>query len=709
MDEGIEEQKVLPPFRNDIKLFLGPDAEDGSPTYTIHDPVKGDYWKISWPESLVLQYYTPGITVDDLVDLINTRTTCQVTVDEVLGFFSQAKAHNLLKVEKTSDQLYGEWEATRKSSWSFLTNLFIRIPLFNPDKFLSKTLPFVLFLVSRPALILYALFSLIGIGMVFQNLERYFSTFSYFFNFEGLIAYITTIVIVKSIHEFSHAYTARNFGVSVPTMGILFVVIWPMLYTDITNSWKLWSRKQRIAITSAGVASELILAGLSTFIWAMTEPGILNSACFLVSSVTWITSLFINLNPAIKFDGYLLLSDVWGIDNLQPRAFAVTRWKILNGIFGYEMDHPEPKLPKHQVNGMFAYGIFTWCYRFFVYFYIAYFIYSNLTKVFGIILSLVVIWNFIVNPLLMEFFHFKKQDLYLQHPQRFRITSLLIGVVLLALILPLPQTITVEGITTPVVSQVIYAPEDAVLKEVFVEQGAEVKEGELLVQLYSPQLEYLRVNAKSKVQELEAATEMFRHVEKMQDFLKSKQEELEAAKINLKKVEGQINELQIVALVNGKVSNWKRGLTRGLPISKGEIIFDVVDEGQVKVVGFVPEKELRLISEGQKAEFCLNYHRKCYPGVINQVHQIRETQLEHPQMAATYGGELLTTQITDKNLAQRATLIESFYAIDLTIEASGDEVGFGQRGYVNISGKWRSQVLEWIKSLWGLLIRESGI
>lgn len=709
MEEVIKEKKVLPPFRNDIKLFLGPDAADGSPTYTVHDPIKGDYWKISWPESLVLQYYTPGMTVEKLVELINTHTTCQVTVDEVTGFFSQAKAHNLLRVEKSSDQLHQEWEATRKSNWSFLTNLFVRIPLLNPDKFLTKTLPYVLFLVSKPALLLYALFSLVGIGMVFQNLERYFSTFSYFFNFEGLIAYITTIVIVKTIHEFSHAYTARNYGVSVPTMGVLFVVIWPMLYTDITNSWKLWNRKQRIAITSAGVASELVLAGISTFVWAFTEPGVLNSASFLVSSVTWITSLFINLNPAIKFDGYLLLADVWGIDNLQPRSFAVTRWKILNGILGYELDNPEPKLPKSQLNGMFAYGIFTWCYRFFVYFYIAYFIYSNLAKVFGIILSLVVIWNFIVYPLLMEFFNFKKQDLYLQHPYRFKIASLLIGIALLGLILPLPQTITVEGITAPVASQVIYAPEDAVLKEVFVKNGAVVKKGERLAVLYSPKLEFDRVNAKSKVKELEAATEMFRNVEKMQDLLKSKQEELEAAKINLKKVEGQIKELQIVSVVNGKVSNWKEGLKKGLPISKGDIIFDVIDEQQIKVIGFVPEKKFRLLSEGQKAEFCLNHHRKCYSGKINQVYQVRETQLDYPQMASTFGGELLTTQITDKSLAQRATLIESFYAIDLTIEASGEEIGFGQRGYVNISGKWRSQLLEWMKGFWGLLVRESGI
>lgn len=174
-------------------------------------------------------------------------------------------------------------------------------------------------------------------------------------------------------------------------------------------------------------------------------------------------------------------------------------------------------------------------------------------------------------------------------------------------------------------------------------------------------------------------------------------------------MEGQIKELQIVSVVNGKVSNWKEGLKKGLPISKGDIIFDVIDEQQIKVIGFVPEKKFRLLSEGQKAEFCLNHHRKCYSGKINQVYQVRETQLDYPQMASTFGGELLTTQITDKSLAQRATLIESFYAIDLTIEASGEEIGFGQRGYVNISGKWRSQLLEWMKGFWGLLVRESGI
>jgi len=709
MVKVVEEDEVLPGFRSDIKLYVGPHADDGSPTYTVHDPIKGDYWKISWPESLVLQYHIPGMTVEALADKINSRTTCKVTQEEIVSFFKQAKMHNLLKEEKTGEQLYGEWEATRKSSLSFLTNLFIRIPLFKPDRFLAKTLPYVLFLVSKPALILYAVLSVMGIAMVFVNLERYFSTFSYFFNFEGLIAYITTIFIVKTIHEFSHAYTAARYGVNVPTMGLLFIVIWPMLYTDITNSWKLWSRKQRIAITSAGVASELIMAGITTFAWAVTEPGLLKSAFFLVSSATWITSLFINLNPAIKFDGYLLLSDIWGIDNLQMRGMAVTRWKIIHGLLGYDMENPEPALTSRTLNGMFIYGLFTWFYRFVVYSYIVYFIYTHVTKVLAVLISLIVIGNYLVYPLVQEYKHFKKQNLHLAHPIQYRLVNVLIIVILLGIVLPLPKTITVEAITAPVNSQNVYASTSSVIKQVYVENGQQVNQGDPLIQLYSPKLEYERLEAASKVRELEASKKMAGLNEEIQDFFRSKQEELEAARINLASIEEQIEKLRIVAAVSGQVSNWKRGLQNGLPVKKGEILFQVVDETTIKVVGFVPEKELDSLSLGQNAEFCLNSHRNCYTGEISQIQGTRQMLLDKPQMASIYGGKLLTTAEERTTREGKATLVESFYTIDVNLDAKGEEVGFGHRGFIEVSVGWRSLLFEWIKSLHGLVLRESGM
>lgn len=68
------------------------------------------------------------------------------------------------------------------------------------------------------------------------------------------------LFFAKVIHELGHAYTAHRYGCRVASMGVAFLVMWPVLYTDVTDAWKLSSRRARIAISSAGMIAELAIA-----------------------------------------------------------------------------------------------------------------------------------------------------------------------------------------------------------------------------------------------------------------------------------------------------------------------------------------------------------------------------------------------------------------------------------------------------------------
>ena len=99
-------------------------------------------------------------------------------------------------------------------------------------------------------------------------------------------------------------------------MGIAFVVLWPMLYTDTGESWKLRSSRQRLAIASAGILCELSLAGLSTLGWALSDPGPLRNALLYLATTSWVLSLALNASPFMRFDGYFILSDLLDFPNL---------------------------------------------------------------------------------------------------------------------------------------------------------------------------------------------------------------------------------------------------------------------------------------------------------------------------------------------------------------------------------------------------------
>lgn len=115
--------------------------------------------------------------------------------------------------------------------------------------------------------------SLLGIVLVLQQWDTFTSAVVESFSTEGLLSFALALIVAKTLHELGHALVATRLGLRVGHMGIAFVVMWPMLYTDTGESWKLSRSRQRLAIASAGIITELSLAGLSTLGWAVCDPG----------------------------------------------------------------------------------------------------------------------------------------------------------------------------------------------------------------------------------------------------------------------------------------------------------------------------------------------------------------------------------------------------------------------------------------------------
>ena len=113
-----------------------------------------------------------------------------------------------------------------------------------------------------------------------------------------------------------------NLFLRITTMGVAFLVLFPVFYTDATDARNLASRHKRLALTAAGVIAELTIAGLATIGWAFSNPGHLQSICFVLASLNWVSSLLISANLAMRFDGYYRASDLLGVQNLEYPQLA---------------------------------------------------------------------------------------------------------------------------------------------------------------------------------------------------------------------------------------------------------------------------------------------------------------------------------------------------------------------------------------------------
>src|SRR5207244_9974146 len=129
---------------------------------------------------------------------------------------------------------------------------------------------------------------------------------------------VAIILLVTAAHEFAHGFTCKHFGGEVHEMGVLLIYFQPAFYCNVSDAWLFPEKSRRLWVTFAGPYFELFLWALSTLTWRVTESGTGLRWVALVVMVTSGIKLFFNLNPLIKLDGYYLLSDALGIENLRP-------------------------------------------------------------------------------------------------------------------------------------------------------------------------------------------------------------------------------------------------------------------------------------------------------------------------------------------------------------------------------------------------------
>lgn len=156
--------------------------------------------------------------------------------------------------------------------------------------------------------------------------------------------WVATLAGVKVLHELGHALALRHFGGRCREIGVLLLAGMPSLYCDASDAWRLPAKSQRMAVSAAGMAVELLLAAAALLTWHATPPGLLNALALSTALVCSFHTLLVNGNPLLRYDGYYLLADWLEVPNLAQRSRglirgAARRWLLAEPGVG------EPLLP----------------------------------------------------------------------------------------------------------------------------------------------------------------------------------------------------------------------------------------------------------------------------------------------------------------------------------------------------------------------------
>lgn len=700
------EELILPKIRNDLKLLETSAAEDGSKRWLLFDPIQNKYFNIAVDAFELISNWQSDISLDEFIKILENKNY-DIERESLETFVEFLINNNLILCEdsKYTAKMINNLKQSKQNifKWMIHNYLFVRVPLLKPDRWLEKNKNKVDFLYSNLWQNIVFIMGFFGIIFVLRDWEKFVTTFMYLFSTEGFFYYFLSLVFVKSMHELGHAFTAKRLGCKVPTMGVAFLVMFPVLYTDTTNAWTLKSKYKRLQIVVAGIKIELYLALIATFLWSFAPDGILKSILFIIATTSWISSVLINISPFLRFDGYYALSDFTDSKNLQPRAFAMARWFIRKNILGLDDVKPEI-LTKEKEKFFILYAIGTWIYRFFLFLGIAVLVYYFAFKVLGIILFIVEILWFILLPVYKELKIWWTKRAQVKFNKR-NIISLFIFVLFLIIILiPRNSSINMPAIIESKDFVEYYSAEDGFIEEILFSSGENVKKGQLLLKIKSPQLEFRIAQIEKEL------TQIKLEINKQAGFKESlnkrfiQEENLQKKENELEGLNKIIEKLVIKANIDGKiyfndtfkVNQW---------INKKEPIFTLYDNLNYKIVAFCNENDFRLLKENSKSKFIFNsgdiedIHTK-----ITNISKVSVPYLEFPELSSDYGGSIATRQDRDKGIKTQ----QAYYKISIDLN-NKNQIDLKNRkaGVLITKGEDSSIISKLFRKVVSVLIRES--
>ena len=539
--------------------------------WVVKDPVGLNYFRFQEEEFSILHMVDGKTSLDEIKHRFEKQFPPQkITVEELDRLIGMLHRSNLVvsDVPGQGPELRRRGsERQRKELTAKLTNILaIRFKGIDPDRILTWLYPWVRWMFSTWAISICLVMMLCAVSLVTVQWDLFQSklpTFNQFFASSNWFWLAITLSLTKVIHEFGHGLSCKHFGGECHEMGVMFLVLTPCLYCNVSDSWMLPNKWHRAAIGAAGMYIEVTIASIATFVWWFSEPGLLHYLALNVMFISSVSTILFNANPLLRYDGYYILSDIAEIPNLRQKSTAVLSRKLGEWCLGIEPP-PDPFLPERNHLFFATYNIAASIYRWVIVLSILWF----LNKVFepynlqiiGQLIALASIYGLAVMPLwkLYKFFHVPGRIEKVK-PVRMYATAAVLAIIFAAIFfVPLPFRVFGKFELQAHNAQRVFVEVPGVLKTVHdVRQGQQVKTGQKLITLDSvdlrlakEKLEGQRAQQESKLDFL--SIQSVRSEEALSQ-LQSVEEVLKSIEVQLQKRNEQLEKLVITSPSDGVI------------------------------------------------------------------------------------------------------------------------------------------------------------
>jgi putative peptide zinc metalloprotease protein len=689
---------TLPPVRSELRLLGRRHDVSGAEVCVVYDPVRHRFFEVAPLALEMLAHWHLG-SADRVVAAMAAqgKPVNEDDVGDLAQFLLQAGlARRALPTHRPG------WFA--RIEHAIGKAFFFRIPLLRPDRALVILCDAMVPLFTRPALIAMAVLAAAGLFLVGRQWDLFVAGFHSAFNTEGLLSFTLAVVAAKAIHELGHALAAKRMGCAVPAMGVAVMFGAPLLYTDLSDSWRLSRRRQRLLVASGGILAETALAALATWGWLVLPEGPSRGACFFLMTAAWAATLALNLNPFMRFDGYFMLSDVMGVPNLQPRSFALGRWALRRLLWGSAEPPPED-VPPNLRHAMLIYAWTTWVVRAGIYLGLAFAVFHLLPKVAAVPLLLSELWVLMARPVVHELRLWWTMRNLFRTNRRARVTAGLACALALFAMVPQSFDLTLPAVLAPAERSWIYPPRPAMLVS-RLDDGVQVKAGQEVAALRDPELEHQLAQSGIRLAMLRAQQEQAATSQRSAKDAAVLAEQTAREQATMAGLEAQSAQLTIRAPFDGRIAESARDLAPGSWRNVAEPLFMVVGDAPHAVTAFVDDRELPLVQPGVSARFfAATPDFPVLSGAVGHLANVPVEAIGEPLLSSTNGGPIAA----DRDASGRFIPRQGQYQLTATMQAAQLPPSAGQLvGKLIVQSRPHSLAGLAFARLWALVVRETS-
>ncbi len=655
----------------------------GEVSYIIRDPMTFQNQRLSQADYEIFVHIRSARTLGGVFsELVAKGVLDEGDSEHFYQFVVSLHGLGFLRLPVSDDKaLYERFkrrnQASRRAKW--MGFLFLRVPLFNPDAFLNRTIHLVRPFFSTYAFVLWVL--LVGAAgfVAVSRWDDLVQPINGVLVAQNLPLLAVLLLVLKVFHEFGHAYACKHFGAHVPEMGAVLIMFAPCAYVDATGSWSFTRTRDRVVVCLAGMYVESIFASIAVFVWASTDSSIINSVAYNVMFLAGAMTIFFNINPLMRYDGYYVLCDLVEVPNLRQRSTHYLR-AILKRTFLGIVDHYETGSRRLRTI-LLAYGVSVSIYRAVLMVTIATVLaykMRTLGLLVGVGFVLIAVVG-LVRGLTRYLFHHEETA-----HVRWRAVSLGVLVMIVAPIgifwFPLPATVHAAAVVVSENEIILRADAPGFVREVVAEPGDRVVISDTVVVLANDTQEEEVAKAAAALESTLLRRDAFR----VDDPSRAQQEQskADASRASLEKHRGELAKLSVRAPAAGLVVDCIRETSIGMFVPQGYPVA-TLSSGAWHVRAIMNEDDFQRVGlrVGDDVEFRpVNASRRTLTGRVLTVLPSGSREIETIQLTHLAGGDIAVIPSTHE-----AT--RSYFEVRILLDGIDQGVlRNGMTGFVRLPG-----------------------